>query len=139
MLCPPLRFVPPPNFVGSVAFDITLANPTDRPADSILETATVQRSVLTTVGLPECMQDAAAVRRTPESFCGEHGVCRGPTGCACDSHWFGVRTTPTVRLSASFELLQPHARRCDATWKARSWSRLRSCGAGGRSFSSWSY
>ena len=103
MLCPPLRFVPPPNFVGSVAFDIALANPTEeivngqsqtRPADSILETATVQRSVLTTVGLPECMQDAAAVRRTPESFCGEHGVCRGPTGCACDSHWFGVRTTP---------------------------------------------
>jgi hypothetical protein len=86
-----VQFVPPPNFVGSVAFDITLANPTDRPADSILETATVQRSVLTTVGLPECMQDAAAVRRTPESFCGEHGVCRGPTGCACDSHWFGVR------------------------------------------------
>ena len=47
MLCPLLRFVPPPNFVGSVAFDITLANPTDRPADSILETATVQRSCTT--------------------------------------------------------------------------------------------
>jgi hypothetical protein len=62
----------------------------ENPADAVREQTSVQRSVTATVAVPECMQDTSAPK-SPESFCGQHGICTGPRGCKCDSHWYGVR------------------------------------------------
>eukprot|EP01043_Picozoa_sp_COSAG02_P040397 COSAG02_NODE_3268_length_7047_cov_3.408463_4_plen_132_part_00 len=54
------------------------------------ETATIQRTISTTVAVPECMQDSSDAR-SPESFCGVNGICTGPSGCDCDPRWYGIQ------------------------------------------------
>lgn len=54
------------------------------------EAATIQRTITATVAVPQCMRDQS----TPGSlgsFCGEHGICAGPSGCKCDLRWYGIR------------------------------------------------
>ena len=74
------EYVPPPNYVGEVSFEITLEL---AGAPNRREQASLRSTVTSNYAFTACMDDP--------TLCGDYGTCQGPSGCKCLDHWFGVK------------------------------------------------